>query len=184
MRLLASVCSAATALVLFAAAPASAAEGDISAKETAPEPRYDFTLGVSGGLADTGLEFTFRVTEDVAWSFDLGVAWVDEIGVSAGVSLQYFVTDQDFEGFYIGFGGQYAAYVDPDVGVEDDIVDVAHIGAFFGSKWIIDPGFTLDLRIGPSLAYRSETDTVNGAAVTTTTLAPALDTRLVLGWSF
>lgn len=154
------------------------------AADAAPAAPDDITIGLSGGLADTALQFAFRVTPHVAWSFDLGVAWYREIGVAAGVGLQYFVEeDQDFRGFYVGFGGQVASYIDQDAGVEDEVVDAAVIGAFFGQKWVFG-GFTVDARFGPALAYRSETDTVAGVEVTTTTLAPRIDSRLVLGWTF
>jgi len=162
--------------VAFAATPELTSQAE-------PEPDYDFTLGISGGLADVGLEFGFRVTEHFAWSFDLGVAWIDEVGIAAGVGLQYFVAD-DFRGFYIGFGGQFATYVDNDAREDYALWDAGHIGAFFGTKWIIDPGFTVEFSVGPSLRYRSNIGSVNGVDVTTTSLAPALDGKLVVGWSF
>ena len=56
------------ACLTLASTPAFAAD----AATAAPD---DITIGLSGGLADTALQFAFRVTPHVAWSFDLVLGW-------------------------------------------------------------------------------------------------------------
>ncbi|MFO0751028.1 MAG: hypothetical protein U1F43_35945 [Myxococcota bacterium] len=161
------------------AAPALAAEP--KAEPTADAHAYDFTLALTSGLSDVGLLFGFRVNDHFGWSFDVGASLRDdEVGLSLGLDLAYFVAE-DFRGFFVGFGGEVAT-------VASDFGDgIARSGrhaitrASFGYKAILGPGITVITQMGPALLY-DENETASGTV--TSSLRPGLDARLALGWTF
>jgi hypothetical protein len=142
-----------------------------------------FTLAIVSGLSDVGLLFAFRAGEHFGWSFDIGASFLDDIGASFATDVSYFPND-DFNGFYLGFGGEAAL-------LQDDFDDgVSAVGSHtrlrfnFGWKAMAFGGLTTLVQLSPSLMF-DEGHVESGATVTTTTsLRPGIDARLAIGWTF
>lgn len=138
---------------------------------------FDVTLTARSNLvADAGLAFELRVSEHFAWSFVVGASLEgSDVGVNLGAGVKYFPIE-DFEGFYLGFGADMS-------GIQDEGENTFRTlcSAFFGHKWILGPGFTLDLNAGPTLVF--DEDALPGGAVISDTSA-ILNLQLGLGWSF
>lgn len=153
----------------------------LASSALAAEPDHDFTLTLQSRSVDLALGFEFRAAEHFAWGFDIGASFVDEVGLAIGLDLKYFVA-ADFQGFYVGFDGAFAAI--DGASIDDGITARSHVAAMFGSKWIFDPGFTVDVGVGVGFGYAEEIDSETDTTVTIEPLAPTLVAKLGVGWSF